>query len=180
MSLWPRLEIKDLPPPPHRGEGLGVGLVVMGMAMGTGELILWPHLVTQYGLAILWLALVGITFQYFINQEVARHALATGESFFTTSSRVIKWSAIFWLVAGILLYIWPGWASALGTILKQLFGFGHYLMWAWLSLGLVLVLTFKGRVAYKILELTLKIIVPIFLALLLFISFHNIYVTQIE
>src|SRR5680860_419520 len=114
MSLWPALQTKELPTPPPLKSGLGVGLIVMGMAMGTGELILWPHLVSKHGLGILWLALIGITFQYFINQEVARHSLATGEGFFSTSARVIFWSPLFWLFAVVMLYIWPGWASVLG------------------------------------------------------------------
>lgn len=178
MSHWPSFETKELPPPPLLKSALGVGLIVMGMAMGTGELILWPHLVAKHGLGILWLALVGITFQYFINQEVARHSLATGEGFFTTSARVVSWSPIFWLLAVVMLYVWPGWSSALGTILATLFGFGSYIVWAWLSLGLVLFLTFKGRIAYIMLEQSLKITVPLFLLLLAIISFFNLKATD--
>ncbi len=174
MSNYPELEKRDLPEAPSWKKALGVGVVVMGLAIGTGELIMWPHLIVKYGLSLLWLALVGISAQYFINQEVARHALATGEGFFTSSARVFKWSAVFWFVAAPLLYIWPGWASAIGTILQELFGFGNYLYWAWASLGLALVLTFSGRVAYEMLEKTLKIIVPSFFIMLLVISFKNI------
>ena len=75
-------EKRDLPEPPSWRKALGVGIIVMGLAIGTGELILWPHLITKFGFGLLWLALVGITFQYFINQEVARHTLATGESIY--------------------------------------------------------------------------------------------------
>ncbi len=146
----------------------------MGLAVGTGELILWPHLISKFGLGLLWLALLGITAQYFINQEVARHVLATGEGFFTSSARVIKWSVFFWLFSAILLYIWPGWASALGTILKEFFGFGDYAVWARLSLVLVLILTFSGKIAYEILEKTLKITVSSFFLMLLGISFLNL------
>ena len=105
MDNFLPLEKRDLPAPPHWKKALGVGIVVMGLAIGTGELILWPHLVAKFGLGLLWLAFLGISFQYFINQEVARHALATGEGFFTASARVIKWSAVFWLISAILLYI---------------------------------------------------------------------------
>ncbi|MEK7513128.1 MAG: Nramp family divalent metal transporter [Patescibacteria group bacterium] len=173
-------EERELPPPPHWSKALGVGVVVMGLAIGTGELILWPHLVTKYGLNILWAALLGITFQYFINQEVARHALATGESFFTSSSRLFKWFAPFWLCSAILLYVWPGWAGALGTTLAELFGFGTYLLWAWASLGLVLFLTLLGKAAYTILEKSLKVTVPIFFVLLLVASFLNLTSTDLR
>src|SRR3989338_8092217 len=170
-DTYHEFEINTLHAPPHWSSALGVGVLVMGLAIGTGELILWPHLVTKYGPQVLWAALMGITFQYFINQEVARHALATGESFFTSSSRVFKWFAPFWLLSAVSLYIWPGWASAIGTILKELFGFGNYIGWAIASLALVLVLTFSGKVAYHFLEKSLKIIIPVFFVLLLVNSF---------
>lgn len=173
-------ELRELPEPPHWTKALGVGVVVMGLAIGTGELILWPHLVTKHGLDILWAAVLGITFQYFINQEVARHALATGESFFTSSSRVFKWFAPFWLLSVIILYVWPGWAAALGTILKEIFGFGHYLWWAVISLLLVLALTFTGKTAYRVLERSLKIIVPAFFILLVISSFLALSIAEIK
>jgi hypothetical protein len=77
----------------------------MGLAIGTGELILWPHLITNHGLTLLWLALLGITAQFFINREVARHEVATGESFFTSAARAIRFSVFFWLFTAIILYI---------------------------------------------------------------------------
>ncbi len=163
-------EIKELPNPPHWTKAIGVGVVVMGLAIGTGELIMWPHLITKHGLEILWAAIVGISFQYFINQEVGRHALATGESFFTSSSRVLKWLAPFWLISAVMLYVWPGWAAAIGTTLRELFGFGDYIFWAVISLALLLALTFSGKVAYAMLEKTLKIVVPIFFVLLIISS----------
>ncbi|MEK7089464.1 MAG: Nramp family divalent metal transporter, partial [Patescibacteria group bacterium] len=167
-------EVKELPEPPHWKKALGVGVVVMGLAIGTGELILWPHLVTKFGYDVLWAALLGITFQYFINQEVARHAIATGESFFTSSSRIFRWFAPFWLLSSVLLYVWPGWAAAIGTTLRELFGFGTYIEWALVSLVLVLMLTFAGKIAYRILEGSLKFIVPTFFALLVISSFFNL------
>ncbi|KKR15154.1 MAG: hypothetical protein UT43_C0006G0024 [Parcubacteria group bacterium GW2011_GWC1_39_29] len=160
-------EERELPNPPHWTKALGVGIVVSALAVGTGELIMWPHLVTKYGLGLIWLAILGITVQYFINQEVARHALATGESFFTSSSRLFKWFAPFWILSSVLLYVWPGWATAIGTTLKELMGFGSYMQWAFASLILVLILTFTGRVAYHLLERTLKIIIPAFFFLLI-------------
>jgi Mn2+/Fe2+ NRAMP family transporter len=167
-------ETRELPNPPHWSKALGVGIVTMGLAIGTGELIMWPHLVAKHGLDILWAAIIGITLQYFVNQEVARHALATGESFFTSSSRVFKWFAPFWLFSAVLLYVWPGWAAAIGTTLSELFGFGNYLLWALASLALVVVLTFIGKSAYQILERSLKIIVPTFFVLLVISSFLSL------
>ncbi|MEK7552139.1 MAG: Nramp family divalent metal transporter [Patescibacteria group bacterium] len=179
MDNYPALEKRPLPKPPHWSKAIGVGIVVMGLGIGTGELILWPHLVTKHGLTLLWLALLGIGFQYFINKEVARHEVATGEGFFTTSARVVQWSVFFWLFAAIILYIWPAWASAIGTTLTELFGFGTHLIWSWATLVLVLVLTFSGRVAYTMLEKSLKITVPTFFILLVAISFFNLSLADV-
>jgi Mn2+/Fe2+ NRAMP family transporter len=174
MDTYPKLEKKEMPNPPHWTKALGVGIVVTGLAMGTGELIMWPHLVTKYGVNLLWLALLGIVAQYFINHEVARYSISTGESFFTASARVFKWFPIFWFLSAILLYIWPGWASAIGTTLRELFGFGTHFGWAWGSLGLVLIITFLGKRAYVLLEKTLKIIVPTFFLMLVAITVLNV------
>lgn len=172
--LFPELEQKSLPKPPSIGKAIGVGIIVTGLAMGTGELIIWPHLVAKNGLSILWLALLGIVAQVFLNMEIARHAIATGESFFTSSTRIIRMIPFFWLFSALILYVWPGWASATGTILSSLFGFGNYVFWGWMSLVLVLILAFSGKYAYDILEKMLKIFVPVFFILLLIISFKNI------
>jgi len=104
-SKLPQLKIRSLPKAPYWSKALGVGVVAMGLAIGTGELIMWPYLVTKFGLGILWGALLGITFQYFINQEVGRITLATGESFFTASLRVFSWFIPFWLISAVLLYV---------------------------------------------------------------------------
>ena len=101
-------------------------------------------------------------------------------SFFTSSSRIFKWFAPFWLLSAVLLYIWPGWAAAIGTTLKELFGFGDYLWWAVASLLLVLLLTFSGKVAYTLLEKSLKIIVPVFFVLLVISSFLTLSLADLR
>ncbi len=168
------LKKQILPAAPRFSKAIGVGVIATGLAMGTGELVIWPHLVAKNGLSILWLALIGILSQVFINMEMGRHAIATGESFFTSSTRVFRLIPIFWILAAILLYIWPGWASAVGTILASLFNYGSHILWGRVCLILLLVIIFSGRFAYDILEKVLKIIVPSFFVLLLVISFQNI------
>lgn len=174
MQSYAPLEKKELPDPPHWTKALGVGVVVMGLGIGTGELIMWPHLITKHGLTLLWLALVGISGQYFINREVARHEVATGEGFFTTSARVFAGTAFFWFVAAIILYVWPAWATAIGTTLVKLTGYGDYIFWARAVYVLLLLITFSGRIAYVLLERILLVTVPTFFILLLAISSMNL------
>lgn len=171
---YPPLEIRSLPEAPPLRTAFGVGAVVLGLAIGSGELILWPHLVVTYGPGILWGALCGITMEYFINKEVARNALATGESFFTAAARVTRWTVPFWLVSVLLLYVWPGWSGAMGATLTALFGFGDPIYWAWASLVAVCALVLTGQVAYVVMERVVKAIVLVFFALLLVASFLNL------
>ncbi len=174
MDQFPPLTRRTLPSPPHWTKAIGAGVVAMGLAIGTGELILWPHLVIKHGLSLLSFALIGIGCQFVLNREIIRHELATGEGFFTTSARIFRWSVFFWLPAAILLYIWPGWAAAMGTTLNALFGFGTHIFWSWVALALVLVLTFSGKAAYGMLERSLKVIVPTFFFILVIISTINL------
>lgn len=160
---------KDLPPPPPLKKVFGVGFIAVGLAVGTGELVLWPYLSARHGLSILWLALLGITLQYFINMEVGRRALATGESFYSSSAKVFAWFAPLWLFATVLLYVWPGWAGALGTILAELLG-GSYVTWARVSLLLIVLFTLLGRVAYPLFERAMKVLVVVFFALVATVS----------
>jgi len=172
---FPPLLTKELPKPPSWRKVLGIGIVVTGLAIGTGELILWPHVVLKYGLPFIFLGVLGMYFQYILNKEVARLTLATGESFFTTSARYLSWIPFFWLPVAILLYIWPGWAGAIGTILTSLFGFGTHVGWSWGVLGLILIITLFGKHAYKLLERSLFVIVPTFFILLLIVTFFNLF-----
>ena len=171
----PDLKKKDIPlPPTSFWKIFGVGVIIMGMAIGTGELIMWPYMVVKYGLGILWGALIGITFQYFINQEVARISIATGESFFLASQRVFKWIVFFWLFSAVILYIWPGWMTSLGTSLTALTSLFNYKIWAYICYGIIILFTFLGRIVYKTLEKALMITIPIFFTLILIVSFFNI------
>ncbi len=173
-DLYPPLKEKPLPEAPPLRSAFGVGIVVLGLAIGSGELILWPYLTVKFGLGILWGALWGIIMEYFINQEVARNALATGESFFTSAARVLHWTVPFWLVSTVFLYIWPGWAGAMGATLMALFGWGTAHLWAWISLLIVLVFVLSGKVAYETMELAVKVIAALFFILLLTVSFLNL------
>lgn len=174
FSDFPPLKEKPLPPVISFRRAFGVGAVALGLAIGSGELIFWPHLVSKFGLGILWGATLGILTEYFINKEVARNALATGESFFVSSSRLFPSIAFFWLLSAFFLYIWPGWAGAMGATLTALFGGGNPLIWSWGSLAVILLFMLAGRGAYQTIERMIKITISLFFILLIFVSFLNL------
>src|SRR3990172_11688622 len=97
MKLQP-LEKKEFPEPLPLRKLVGPSFILLGLGLGSGELILWPYLSANYGLGIIWGALLGITFQFFINMEIERYVLATGESVFVGLARKLKAFAPLWLM----------------------------------------------------------------------------------
>jgi hypothetical protein len=111
----PAVPYSDLPEPRRLRNYMGASVILTATALGSGELILWPYITTQVGLVLAWLAVVGITLQYFLNMEVERYTLITGETAVTGFSRMwLPWGVIM-VFGAILPNVWPGWASSAAT-----------------------------------------------------------------
>jgi hypothetical protein len=92
--------IKDLPEPLPLRKVLGPGVILLATALGSGEYVLWPFISAHIGLSILWAAIVAIAIQFFINMEVERWTLATGETAITGFTRLWKpWWFLFIIMA---------------------------------------------------------------------------------
>jgi hypothetical protein len=121
----PPATYEDLPEPLPLGKVVGPGVVSIGIGVASGELILWPYITAQVGLVFLWAAIVGILTQWFINMEIERYTLATGETAITGFSRMWKpWGLVFCLGA-IAPNAWPGWVTSAATVTTFLFGLGE-------------------------------------------------------
>ena len=95
--------------PPRFRSLVGPSFILLGLGLGSGELLLWPYLAANYGLGLIWGALVGITLQFILNLEIERYTLATGESVFVGLTRKYKAAAPIWfLLSTFLPWIWPG------------------------------------------------------------------------
>ena len=149
------LGVKDLPSIPlGRLYKLGPSIIVLGIALGGGELIMWPRLTAEYGAGLMWLAIIGVSLQWFINVELGRYTIATGESFFTGCSRAWKGFGWFWFISAFVIYMWPGWAATGATALDVLFGGtgANWRIWAQITLVLTLVILLGGPIVYKSVE----------------------------
>src|SRR4051794_18075669 len=141
-----------MPDEPRRyGRLIGPGIIAAGVGLASGEFILFPYIASQVGLVFVWAALVGLITQFFLNMEIERYTLATGETALTGFSRYWRhWGLIF----AILTYfanLWPGWATSSATLITYLFG-GSVTMIAigmLVAIGLVLTL---APVVYVALE----------------------------
>ncbi len=119
----PRPEVRDLPDAPLKYRKLiGPGIIAAGVGLASGEFILFPFIASQVGLVFVWAALVGLVTQYFINLEIERYTLATGETALTGFSRYWRhWGLVF----ACLTYfanLWPGWATSSATLASYIFG----------------------------------------------------------
>jgi hypothetical protein len=119
----PAPEIRDLPEAPAKTWGIiGPGLVSSGVGLASGEFILWPFIASQVGLVFLWGAVLGVVIQWFLNLEIERYTLATGETALTGFSRMWKhWGLVFALLV-IFANAWPGWATSSATLLTFVTG----------------------------------------------------------
>ena len=86
---------KDLPEPAPLRKLIGPSVILVGVGVASGEYILFPYIASVAGLAFLWAAVVGVAMQFFINMEIERYTLATGQTAITGFSRLWKpWGLI--------------------------------------------------------------------------------------
>jgi hypothetical protein len=117
-------EERDLPEAPALRRLVGPSVILIGVGIASGEYILYPFIASQAGLVFLWAAVVGILVQFFINMEIERYTLATGETALGSFMRLWKpWGGVL-AVGAILATMWPGWATSAATITTFAFGGG--------------------------------------------------------
>ena len=177
MKIEP-IGLGQLPKPPKFRKMVGPSFILLGMGLGSGELIMWPFLAANYGLGMVWAAVVGITFQFFINMEIERYTLVNGESVFVGLGRKLKWlSPIWFILSTIIPWMWPGIILSSATIFAGTFGVKNTNLIAVLMLVLIgLILSF-GKVVYKTQEHFQKWLiflgVPFILLLTIFLAKGN-------
>jgi hypothetical protein len=146
------LREQELPEAPRFRKLVGPSFIILGLGLGSGEVILWPYLASNFGLGMVWGMVIGITLQFFINMEVERYALVNGESVFVGFARMLKWLPLWFILSTFLGFGWPGIGLAGATLFSGAFKFSHVDMVgiiAFLAIGILLTM---GRVLYKTVE----------------------------
>lgn len=151
----PDFAIAELPPPPASSwKIIGPGVVAAGVGLASGEFILFPYIASQVGLVFVWAALVGLVTQFFINMEVERYTLATGETVLTGFSRLGRHWGLFFATLALIANLWPGWMMSSATLVTFIAGGGNARTIAigmLVAMGLILTLS---PVVYRALERT--------------------------
>ena len=190
----PPLELVDLPEPEEvfgvRSIGLkqvvkfaiGPSLIALGISIGSGEWLLGPLNIGQFGwVGLGWVILVSALLQTFFNVECARYVTATGEvpvvGFGRTPPGLLLWVPLSVFVV-FFAFIWGGWAAGAGSGLFALIngevpGEEDLTQVRWLAiglLGLVFVITALSRRVSRGLELVNWVLVGSILTLLLILD----------
>jgi len=82
---------------------LGPSIIIAAAVVGTGELVVAPRLGASVGLSALWLIILGCVIKIFIQEELGRHTILTGETTLEAFNRVpgrigpMSWVTWCWL-----------------------------------------------------------------------------------
>lgn len=159
----------NLPEPITLKQSIGPSFILLGLALGSGELIMWPYLVSRYGLGIIWGGLVGITFQYFLNTEIMRYTLARGESVFVGWRRYGKLIPLWFVFSTVIPWALPGFVTSAATMLNHVFPFLNIRLTAIVIILLTGIIISSGKTLYKTMEHVQKTLLSVgvpFVALL--------------
>ena len=151
---------------------LGPGIIWMGVAQGSGELILWPYLVAKYGLGFVCLLIPACLLQYPVTFEIGRYSALTGESVWKGFVRLHPCFGLLMWVVMLVTFIWLGaYVSASGTALAELTNFppgcdarGRSLSWAVFLVVLYTCLLLRRRDTYRFLKVLMWIVAAASLA----------------
>ena len=129
MAPW---SVKDLPEPrPFTFRNVlavvGPGAIALSVSIGTGEWILGPGVVVDYGATLMWIVTLSVLFQLVLNLHFIRYTVYTGEPVVNGFMRT-RPGPVFWAVVYIALALcqlgWPAWAASSAAPLFTYFS-GH-------------------------------------------------------
>jgi Mn2+/Fe2+ NRAMP family transporter len=138
----------------ERLKWLGPAFIWMLSAAGSGELLFTPRIASQYGYTLVWALVIAVLMKWFINREIGRYTVCTGETFFSGLQSVSEKNRILiWLIVipqlVVAVAIIAGLAGAAATAILTLFNVS-----LWIS-SLLIILISSCIIAlgkYKVVE----------------------------
>jgi hypothetical protein len=143
---------QNLPDPPKFWNIIGPSFILLGLALGSGELIMWPYLSAVWGLGLLWGGFLGITFQYILNLEIMRYTLAWGESVFVGFKRMARWLPVWFILSTFIPWSLPGFSSASSQIIANIFNISHSKILPIIFLVIVGLILSLGKTLHRTME----------------------------
>lgn len=163
-------ELREFPEPISFKKLIGPSFIILALGLGSGEVILWPYLAANYGLGIAWGAILGITFQYFMNMEIERYALVKGESVFVGIYKLFK-PAVYWFIVSTFIgFGLPGIVAASAKVIASVLGIENFKWIAILFLIIIGLILSTGKTVYGMMERITKIIISIGVPFIFFLA----------
>jgi hypothetical protein len=116
-SRWGKMTMKET------FKMMGPAVIALGGSIGGGEWLIGPSLFVKYGLVLLWVTTISTTLQTFLNLEMTRYTIVTGEPITIGFMRLAPGKAFWgWLftIAGFIERAMPGWALACATAIAAM------------------------------------------------------------
>lgn len=101
---------------------MGPSIILVALALSGGEFLLWPNLVANYGMSILWPIPIILFLQFIVNMEIERYTLVTGKSVEEHLAGRLRWLAIFFAFTVVITLVWPAWVATAGNLLAVVGG----------------------------------------------------------
>jgi len=171
-GILPPLRYHDLPEPAPFRRMLGPSVILLGASIGSGEFIMWPYIVSHWGFGIWWACMLGLFTQFWINMEIERYTLATGESAVIGFVRQWKHWAWIFLLCNTIPWVWPGWAMGGATCLSFLVG-GKPVVYGVASMLLIGLVLSLGPILYSTVE-RLQLVMVVALLAFVFVLFFAV------
>lgn len=157
---------------------IGPGVIGLGLAIGSGEWLLGPAVIVRYGPELLWVTTAAVLAQVFLNLEMARYTLYTGEPILVGFMRTPPGPAFWRTVYGALVFLqagWPGFALATaGALAAVLLGrmpgdadAGLVIRLGYLLFGACFLICLVGRKVERTLEISMWVMMGWVIAYLL-------------
>jgi hypothetical protein len=136
---------------------LGPSILFVALSLNGGEMLLWPNLVSNYSLTLLWFIPIILTFQWATDVEISRTTAFSGKFVLRELAKNFHLKYFFLLVLSLTL-AWPAWISVAGSTLGYLVGIPKvYTPLASIAGLLALLPAFFNKAYYSLLERLAKI-----------------------
>lgn len=150
----------QIPAPPvgkDKLKWLGPGFLWMVSAAGSGELLFSPRVGSLYGYTLVWAMIAAVVFKWFINREIGRYTVCTGETVIDGFAKISKWFLYIIMVPQLFVAVATiaGLAGSSATALVLVFP-GDIRIWTIASILVSTALVTWGK--FRVIELVATII----------------------
>ena len=169
-----KFKLIDLPRVPKLSHVIGPSAIMLGASLGSGETLFWPLVIAQAGWGVYWAFWVGVLTQFFINTELQRWTMATGESIFRGYFRLNSVWPWLLLLAGFFHVGWPGWAASGSQVFAAWTGVVPESQWWIIGIASMILIWLSyqlGPVLYNIVEKAQLVLMVIAIALAVLLMF---------